>query len=207
MPKKYDRAYFDKWYRRSASRVSTQAEVRRKVAMAIATAEYFLRRPLHSVLDVGCGEAPWLLHLRALRPRVRYLGLDPSDYVIERFGVERNIRKAAFGELGKIDLDGPFDLVVCADVLHYLPDAEIRPGAEAIARIAGGIAFLELLTAEDDIVGDLEGLIRRPAAWYRALFTAAGLTAIGPYCWLSPALRSTVAELEILENGTRRRRR
>jgi SAM-dependent methyltransferase len=207
MPKRYDRAYFDKWYRRRTSRVTTHAEVRRKAELAVATAEYFLRRPLRSVLDIGCGEGPWLLHLRAMRSRVRYLGLDSSDYVLERFGKDRNIRKAAFGELGNLDLDGPFDLVVCSDVLHYVSDGEIRPGADAIARLTGGIAFLELLTAEDDIVGDLEGLIRRPAAWYRALFTSAGLTAAGPYCWLGPWLRSTAAELEISVTSARGRRR
>ena len=56
--KRYDRAYFDKWYR-SRGRITTGAEVRRKVTLAVSEAEYFLRRSLHSVLDVACGEAAW----------------------------------------------------------------------------------------------------------------------------------------------------
>jgi hypothetical protein len=58
------------------------------------------------------------------------------------------------------------------------------------------VAFFEVLTREDEIVGDLDSLLRRPANWYRNLFDRAGFTAAGPYCWLSPAFRDAVAELE-----------
>ena len=196
--KRYDKAYFDKWYRQRGTRVTSHAEVRRKVSLAVATCEYFLRRQLRTVLDVGAGEGAWLAHLRALRPHVRYLGVDPSDYVVERFGVSRNIRKASFGELATIEREGPFDLVVCADALHYIADDELRRGAATIARLAGGIAFLEVLTKEDDISGDLDGLIHRPARWYRDVFTKAGLVAIAPYCWLGPTLKPYASALEIL---------
>jgi SAM-dependent methyltransferase len=194
MTKQYDKAYFDKWYR-GRTRVSTHAEVRRKVAVAIATTEYFLRRQLRTVLDVGCGEGAWLQHLQAFRPRVQYLGLDSSDYAVKRFGKERNIRKATFGDLPKLDL-GVFDLVVCSDVMHYVPDAELRAAFPALAEATDGVAYLEVLTKEDDIVGDLDDFIRRPAAWYRKLFGGSGMTFVGPYCWASPAFKDAVAELE-----------
>lgn len=194
MTKQYDKAYFDKWYR-GRTRVSTHAEVRRKVAVAIATTEYFLRRQLRTVLDVGCGEGAWLQHLQAFRPRVQYLGLDSSDYAVKRFGKERNIRKATFGDLPKLDL-GVYDLVVCSDVMHYVADAELRAAFPALAEATDGVAYLEVLTKEDDIVGDLDDFIRRPAAWYRKLFGASGMTFVGPYCWASPAFKDAVAELE-----------
>ena len=196
MTKRYDRAYFEHWYHNRSTRISTQTEVRRKVAVAIAIAEYHLRRQLRTVLDVGCGEAPWREHLRALRPRVSYTGLDPSDYVVERYGRERNIRKAAFGDLKSMKL-GVFDLVVCSDVLHYVPDSEIRAGISAIADATDGMAYLEVLTREDDVTGDLDGFHFRPANWYRRLFTSAGMSFAGPYCWLSPAFQGAVAELEV----------
>lgn len=193
--KQYDRKYFDKWYR-SRGRVSSSAEVRRKVTMALSLAEYFLRRPVKSVLDVGCGEGAWLPHLRALRPRLSYLGLDPSEYAVARFGASRNIRRASFGELPSLRLDRGFDLVVCSDVLHYVPDAEIGAGVNEIARVAAGVVFLEVLTKEDDVIGDLDGFLKRPAKWYRTQFAKAGLTAAGPYTWLAPALLPEAAELE-----------
>ena len=195
MTKKYDRAYFDRWYRNRTTRVNTHAEVRRKVSVAIASAEYFLRRQIRTVLDVGCGEGAWLPHLQALRPRVRYLGLDPSEYVVQRFGKSRNIRQASFADLSTLRL-GVHDLVICSDVMHYVPDAELRSGVRAIADAVDGVAYIEVLTKEDEIVGDLDGFLRRPAAFYRELFTSAGMTFAGPYLWLSPAFQGAVAEME-----------
>ena len=190
--KRYDRAYFDKWYRRV--RVHSAGELQRKVEMAVALCEFFLRRRIRSVLDVGCGEGAWFPHLRTLRPRVSYLGFDPSDYAVERFGASRNIRKGSFADL---DIDRRFDLVICSDVLHYLNEREIRRGLPVLVRATGGMAFLEVLTSEEDIVGDLEELIRRPPAWYRRVFTDAGLTECGPYSWLPADVASEAARLEL----------
>ena len=193
--KQYDRAYFDHWYR-GRNRVSTRDDVRRKVSLAVATAEYFLHRPLHSVLDVACGEGAWQPHISDLRPAAKYLGLDPSDYAVERFGAARNIHKAAFGDLASVRLRRRFDLVVCSDALHYINDDDIRAGLPELVRVAGGVLFLEVLTADDDIIGDLHGMIRRPAAWYRKLFERAGLSKVGPYTWIAPHLREDAAALE-----------
>jgi hypothetical protein len=45
----------------------------RKVALAVASAEYYLERPIRSVLDIGCGEGAWRAPLLKLRPKVEYL--------------------------------------------------------------------------------------------------------------------------------------
>ena len=71
-------------------------------------------------------------------------------------------------------------------MLHYLDETEIGRGLRAIVSLARGALFFEVLTREDDIVGDMEGLVRRPAKWYRRLFTTAGLIAAAPYIWLAP---------------------
>ena len=193
MGKRYDRAYFDKWYR-GRGRISTPAEVRRKVTLAVAETEYFLRRALRSVLDVACGEGAWFPHVKTLRPRASYRGLDPSDYAVATFGRKRHIEKGSLRDMERID--GIFDLVVCSDALHYIPDHEIEAGLPELTRVAGGIVWLEVLTREDQIIGDLDGLIRRPAKWYRTLFADCGLTQAGPYTWLAPALREEAAKLE-----------
>ena len=196
MTKTYDRAYFRRYYHDRRTRVHSHAEVRRKVSMAVALSEYFLRRQLRTVLDIGCGEGAWLSHLRALRPRVAYAGLDSSEYVVERFGKARNIRRASFGELPSLGLLS-YDLVVCSDVMHYVDDDEIRAGIAEIARICTGVAYVEVLTSEDDVMGDLDSFQFRSAAWYRKLFQKAGMKQVGPYCWLSRELVDDAAELEI----------
>jgi SAM-dependent methyltransferase len=193
MVKRYDRAYFDRWYR-GAQQITSDSEVRRKVMMAVSVAEYFLRRSLRNVLDVGCGETPWRAHLKAIRPRASYRGIDPSPYVAQKF----RVLQASVGDLPSLRIKERFDLVVCADVLHYLDEPEIRRGLRAMVSLARGVMFLEVLTREDDIVGDIEGMIRRPARWYRNLFKAAGLTAAAPYTWLAPPVRDEAAALEVL---------
>jgi SAM-dependent methyltransferase len=165
------------------------------VALAVAEAEYFLRRSLRSVLDVACGEGAWLAHLQALRPRLSYRGIDSSPYAVKTFGKTRHIEYGSFRDVARIE--GTFDLVICADALHYIDDKEIAGGLPDLVRVAGGIVFLEVLTREDEIVGDLEGFIPRPAKWYRARFAAAGLTQVGPFTWLSPRLLDDAAELEV----------
>ncbi|HUP48449.1 MAG TPA: class I SAM-dependent methyltransferase [Thermoanaerobaculia bacterium] len=196
MTKPYDRAYFDRWYR-GRWRIQSHDEVRRKVMLAVATAEYFLRRPIATVLDVGAGEGAWYPHLRVVRRRASYLGIEPSPYAVERFGKERNIRRGTFADLARLRLRNPFDLVVCSDVLHYLSGEEIRRGIGELARLTRGIAFIEVLTAEDEIVGDLEGLVQRPASWYQRRIEKAGLVFAGPYCWLSSMLREEAGGLEV----------
>src|SRR6185312_5062331 len=107
--KRYDRAYFDKWYRDPRHAVSSRQQLERKVALAVAATEYYLGRTLCNVLDVGCGEGVWRAPLRRLRPSVEYLGLDSSEYAIARYGRARNLRRATFGDLAQLRFDKRFD--------------------------------------------------------------------------------------------------
>lgn len=54
--KSYDDRYFDQWYRQT--KLSSPARLRRKAALAVSQAEYYLERPIRSVLDIGYGEEP-----------------------------------------------------------------------------------------------------------------------------------------------------
>jgi len=196
--KRYDRAYFDRWYRSPCHRVSADAEVRRRAALVVAVTEALLSRPVRSVLDVGCGEGRWRATLRRLRPGLRYVGVDPSAYVVARFGRRRNIRRGRFGELGDLRLPGPFDIVIVDDVLHYLEAAELRSGLRAVTRVLGGVAYLGAYAAGDDIAGDLQGLRRRSKQWYRRAFADAGLTPCGLHCSVGRALRRELDALQQL---------
>lgn len=176
--KRYDQTYFDRWYR-SDERPSDDDALRRNVALAVAVAESVLDRPLTSVLDVGCGEGRWQPVLADLRPQASYLGIEPSEYAVERFGATRNLRQGTFGELELHVFDDPFDLVVCADVLHYLTDEEILLGLDTFVDLVGGAALIEVFTAADPVHGDRDGFLLRESDWYRRSFRAAGLVPLG----------------------------
>lgn len=149
------------------------------------------------MLDIGCGEGAWRAPLLKLRPKLRYLGFDSSTYAIERHGARRNLHLATFADFQHLRPCPPADLLVCADVLHYLPAREIDRGLEGLAELCGGVAFLETFTREDETVGDDDGFHHRPARFYRRRFQAAGLHPLGSHCWLSPALLPGATSLEL----------
>ena len=196
MPKRYDHAYFEKWYRDPRHAVGSRGELRRKVAMAVAVAEYYLGRKIETVLDVGCGEAPWRAPLLALRPGISYRGLDASEYAVRRYGRVRNIGLAKFGDLAGLRFETRFDLVVCSDVIHYLKPAELHAGLAGIADMLEGVAFLELFTSKDDVAGDRKGYIARAPSWYLRTFETAGLMPAGSHCYLGFRLSRGIAALE-----------
>jgi SAM-dependent methyltransferase len=155
-----------------------------------------LERRVRSVLDVGCGEGRWRAPLRRARPGLSYLGVDGSDWVVRRYGKRRNIRPGTFATIGRLGLRRRFDLIVCSDVLHYLPTAELRRGLAALRRLSGGVLWLDALTSDDDFEGDREEWQPRRAATYRRLFAEAGLAPCGLNGWAPRARARTLAALE-----------
>jgi len=193
--KVYDSAYFQRWYRHRG--MDGRAALGRKVAMAVAIAEFYLERPIRSVLDVGCGEAPWRAPLLKLRPKLHYQGVDSSEYAVARYGRSRNIALASFGQLGELRFGPPVDLLVCSDVIHYVPTAELKRGLAGFAEHCDGVAFLELYARDDDIAGDKRGFLPRSADAYRKWFKAAGFIACGSHAYLSENLHANAVALEI----------
>lgn len=193
---RFDRAYFDRWYRDPRHRVLDRPEIARRAALVLSLAEYVLERPVRSVLDVGCGEGTWRAQLLARRPRLRYVGVDPSEYVVRRYGRSRNIVRGTAESLDQVPLRGPFDVVIASGVLNFLSDRSLRRAARTLGRLTSGVAFLELFSAADDVVGDTRGWRPRSAAYYRRLLKAAGFTQCGPHCYAARSSAGTLAALE-----------
>ena len=179
----YDRAYFDKWYRDRRHRVRTPAQIRRIVSFTLAAAEYVLDRPVRTVLDVGAGEGHWQPALKALRPKLTYVGVEPSGYAVGRFGRRRGLRQGSVERLTDLRLHAEhpegFDLVVCCGVLNYVSTRSLPSALEQLQMHTSGVAWLELFTRDDAIEGDVAELKPRPAAWYRDRLAAAGLVSCG----------------------------
>lgn len=201
MTKRYDQAYFDRWYRDPRHRVTTPAGVRRKVRLVLGIAEALLERPVKRVLDVGCGEGAWRSHLLEERPNIVYVGVDSSEYVVKRFGRARGIQLGSFGTLDDIGLNGPFDLVICCDVLQYLAANELARGLCAIEQLLEGVAYIEAFTTADELEGDTRDWHHRTPKWYRQEFRAAGLTAVGMHCYVGEALKERTLALERTADG------
>src|SRR4029450_1266414 len=112
------------------------------------------------------GEGAWQPILERLRPGLRYVGVDPSPYAVARFGRRRNIRHGALVTLDRLRLRRRFDLVVCSDVLHYLPSEDIERGLRHALPLIGGVAYIETFTSSDGFVGDRKDFRARTPAFY-----------------------------------------
>ena len=194
--KVYDENYFTHWYHHPKLAVIRDDHLKRRVHMAVSVSEYLLDKKLRSVLDVGCGEASWRGELRRIRPGIRYVGVDSSEYAVRRFGKKRNIRSGTLGTLNRLKIRGSFDLIVCSDVLHYVPDSELKKGLRAMSHLLGGVAFLECFTKEDETIGDKEGFYARPASTYRQAFKEAGFVSLGMHFYAGNELEPSLTSLE-----------
>lgn len=195
-PTRFDSGYFEKWYRHPDHRIGTAADLGRLVRFAVTAAEYVLARPVRSVLDVGAGEGRWQPILRKLRPRATYQGVDPSEYVVSRYGRRRNIVQGTLDDLPELFAGRRFDLVVCCSVINYLPhDLTVR-GIHNIAGRTGGLAYLEIFTSEDDVEGDTQGWYSESRAVYRRTIRHAGLFPCGLHCYIPTDHASSLVGLE-----------
>ncbi len=197
---RYDRSYFDKWYRDPTHRVRSQAELRRQVDFVLSTAEFVLDRPVRSVLDVGCGEGNWRSHLLRHRPSLRYTGVDPSPYAVGRFGASRNLLLGDITLLDGLPLKPVYDLVVCCGMLNYLPVAQLLRGLDQVAALVGGVAYLEIFSGEDSCEGDTNWPAPKPASWYRRAIREAGLDPIGMQCYVPARAVHRLSALEHMKS-------
>jgi SAM-dependent methyltransferase len=137
----FGEAYFRKFYLSSATRVVSAAEMRtraRLIAAILAQAAI----PVRSILDAGCGVGLLRAPFRRIWPRVRYTGLDASEYLCARYGWTR-------GSVVDYAPRAPADLVVCYDVLQYLDDRSAARALANLGRLARRVLYFSALTRED----------------------------------------------------------
>ncbi|HEY2462487.1 MAG TPA: class I SAM-dependent methyltransferase [Steroidobacteraceae bacterium] len=160
----FSAAYFKKFYLNAATRVVTATEMRSRAAL-IASALRQCRIPVRRILDAGCGIGLLRKPLKEFLPKARYVGLEASEYLCGRFGW-------SFGSIVDFGSREPYDLVICYDVLQYLPDAEAARAIVNLGRLSGAALYVSALTAEDwrencDRSRTDRAVHLRAGAWYR----------------------------------------
>lgn len=194
--KSFDRTYFDKWYRDPVHKVGTDDDLARQVRLAVAAAEYMLMRPIETVLDAGAGEGRWQPLIKKFRPNASYVGVDPSDYTTSTFGKSRNLVQGTFDDLDKLFPKQKFDLVVCCSVLNYLPPKDFKRALAQLARRTAGLAFIEIFSSEDSVVGDTNNWYTESSKTYKKWMKKAGYIHCGLHCYIIEELESNTAALE-----------
>ncbi|MEZ5552017.1 MAG: methyltransferase domain-containing protein [Pseudomonadales bacterium] len=192
MPR-FDKAYYDRFYRNPDTRAVTPAAARRQAEFIAAYLRH-LEVPVKRIIDIGCGTGTVLRALGRCFPRARCEGVEFSEYLCERYGWTR-------GSVVDYQNTVSADLVVCNDVLAYLDDAACERAIGNLAALTGGALFLGVLTKEDLAVCDRQrtdrAQITRPAAWYRKRLLPHYIAA-GGGLYLKRPLTVTLWTLEIL---------
>jgi SAM-dependent methyltransferase len=149
--------------------------------------------PVRRILDAGCGTGAMRATLLRRLPRSIYVGLEPSEYLCQRYGWEQ-------GRVETYRPQAPFDLVVCYDVLQYLDDRRSGAALANLARLCRGVLYFTVLTRQDwlhncDRKRTDANVHLRSGAWYRARLRR-GFREMGAGFWLARRAPLTVWELE-----------
>jgi SAM-dependent methyltransferase len=160
----FDAKYYARYYENPKTRVSGAHDALR-LARFLGGYLGYLDQPVRSVLDMGCGTGLLRPAVKKLFPDARYVGVEYSEYLCERYGWEQ-------GSVVDYRAKKPFDLVICRGVLQYLSRPHAEAAIDNLGRLCRGALYLEALTKEDwqdaadRSVTDGEVYLR-PASFYR----------------------------------------
>jgi 2-polyprenyl-3-methyl-5-hydroxy-6-metoxy-1,4-benzoquinol methylase len=193
MRERFDKAYYDRFYRNPETRAMTPASARRQAAFIAAYLRH-LDLPVGRIVDVGCGVGMTLRALVREFPKALARGVEFSTYLCERYGWQP-------GSVVDFEADQAFDLVVCNDVLTYLDDVACARAIANLARLCRGALYVGILTTDDAQLYDPDRTDPdqhlRPAAWYRRRLQR-HFVSVGGGLYLRRPLDVTVWTLERL---------
>jgi SAM-dependent methyltransferase len=191
--REFDRAFFTRFYDDAATSVISEDDVFKRACFVLAYLSH-LQVPVETVLDAGCGTGLWMRALRRIDRSIQYLGLDPSEYLCEKHGWFQS-------SIEDFRSRRRFDLVVCQDVMQYMPADEVERSLAAIAAVCRGALYFEAPTSDDIKSGllDMKKTDRRihvrSAAWYRRRLEAHFENA-GGGVFVSPRAQAVLLALE-----------
>ena len=160
---RFDKAYYDRYYRNPGTRVCSPGEVQRQGDFVAAYLRH-LEVPVRSVIDIGCGLGRLLSTLAEAFPKAHALGVESSAYLCAELGWES-------GALPDYPTHRQYDLVVCYDVLSYLEDDDAAEAIKTLGELTRQALYFGTLTLEDrelcDPVRTDTDVYLRSNRWYR----------------------------------------
>ena len=191
--RKFDSAYFRKYYFNPSTRVTTAAEMRGRARLIAAVLRH-AAIPVRSILDAGCGIGLLRKPFAEAMPRARYAGLEASEYLCARYGWIP-------GSVTDFSPRSPSDLVVCYDVLQYLDDRDAAKAIANLAKLTRSALYFSALTREDwrrncDRGRTDRSVHLRPGAWYRRRLQR-HFNYIGFGIWLGKDVAAMLWDLEL----------
>jgi len=182
----FDAAYYRRYYENRETAVVDADMKRNEVKFVIAFCNH-IGLKVRRFTDVGAGTGWWAEEFARLYRSCDVIEtFDASEAACEVYGHKR---------VAIQDIAGPSsDLVVCRDVLRYVPDRFIDRAIKRLERKCRGVLYLHAITSNDDIdedASDMEGHFRT-TAFYRRRLKAAGFRDCGMGLFASARLKSFV---------------
>jgi SAM-dependent methyltransferase len=182
----FDAEYYRRYYENSETAVVDADMKRNEVKFVIAFCNY-IGLEVRRFTDVGAGTGWWAEEFaRTYRSCEVIETYDASQAACEVYGHKR---------VPVQNLAGPAsDLVVCRDVLRYVPDSHIDRAIKRLERKCRGVLYLHAITSDDDIdeeASDMAGQFRT-AAFYRRRLKDAGFRDCGMGLFVSARFKSFV---------------
>ena len=138
---RFDADYYTRFYLNRRTRVISRTEMQQRAAL-IAGLVHELDIPVRRILDAGCGLGWMRRPLERAFPGARYVGVEVSEHLCARYGWRQG-SVATF-----LDRRG-FDLIICNDVVQYLPDAQAARALRNLSAMCRGALFFHTPTTED----------------------------------------------------------
>ncbi len=138
---RFDKAYFDRYYRSPKTRVVTKKAVDKLTAFVASYLKH-IDLPVRRILDIGCGLGMWRKSLEPHFPKASYQGVEISDHACQKYGWTK-------GSVIDFKAKGAFDLVICQGVLQYLDNRNAKKAIANLATLTRGALYLEALTTAD----------------------------------------------------------
>jgi SAM-dependent methyltransferase len=175
--------YYKRYYESSATAVVDAQLQQDEVRFVIAFCKY-IELEIRRFADVGAGTGWWAREFARQYRRCPVIEtFDASPDACEIYG-HRNVPVQHLAGAAS-------DLVVCRDVLRYVPDTQIDKAILRLAKKCRGVLYLHVITKDDEIdeeASDMTGVFRT-TAFYRRRLKAAGLRDCGMGLFASARLK------------------
>lgn len=179
----FDAAYYRRFYETPSTSVITARQGKAEVAFVLAFCRH-IGLDIRRFSDVGAGTGWWAREFVRQHRHCRHVETFDSSLDAARLYGHRRV--------GAEDIGGrPADLIVCRDVLRYLPDRSAKRAIRKLANKCRGVLYLHVITRDDDVdeeASDMTGYFRT-ARWYRRELDTAGFSDAGMGLFVSTKMK------------------
>lgn len=179
----FNAEYYRRYYEKPSTAVVTPAQQCAEVRFALAFCAH-IGVDIRRFADVGAGTGWWAKEFARQYPRCSEIETyDASPDAVRLYGH----RKLSIEKLG----GRAADLVVCRDVLRYVPDPTAKKAISRLAKKCRGVLYLHVVTREDEVDEDASDMTGhfRSARWYLKRLEVTGFRNAGMGLFVSDRFR------------------